>query len=174
MSDEVKFIFKTLLKVPILITIAYLVLNVVMFSLFYFRVLGYSYVVMETVAENNYIPQKDLDVLSEALDKLESPDADSAGAISNLGIFVDTSGTRQFPKGNVNYTVGSNRLVTSSVNNRVQYGRKITTGIVYTYNYILPLVKNGNALQYTGTTGTLNKVPFEYKVPGLKYYPDLD
>ena len=51
MSDEVKFIFKTLLKVPVIIVVSFLILNIFAFFFIYFKVLGLSYVVMQTAVK---------------------------------------------------------------------------------------------------------------------------
>ena len=55
MSDSVKFIFMTLIKVPCIIFAAFFIFNIFAFFFIYFKVLGFSYVVMQEVVENNYI-----------------------------------------------------------------------------------------------------------------------
>lgn len=83
MSDSVKFIFKTLTKVPIIIMCAYAVFNIFAFFFIYFRMLGVSYVVMQTAVENNYIPTTEGGTL---LDYLE--DTDSISMVDTVGLVV--------------------------------------------------------------------------------------
>jgi hypothetical protein len=72
MEDEVKFIFKTLIKVPCIIFVAYLILNLLLFSYTYFKLLGMSYVVMQTCVENNYIPNSEFTDLLNYVDDLNT------------------------------------------------------------------------------------------------------
>ena len=53
MAENVKFIFKTLIKVPIIIFVTYFIVNLFAFTVSYFRLLGVSYVVLQTAIENN-------------------------------------------------------------------------------------------------------------------------
>ena len=55
MSDEVRWIFKTLIKVPVIVFGAFLVFNIFAFGYTYSKALGLSYVAMQEVVENNYI-----------------------------------------------------------------------------------------------------------------------
>jgi hypothetical protein len=63
MEDGVKFIFKTLIKVPVIIFFSFFIFNILAFCLTYFKVLGASYVVMQTAVENNYLPSSELNTL---------------------------------------------------------------------------------------------------------------
>jgi hypothetical protein len=72
MEDGVKFIFKTLIKVPCIIFVAYLILNMLMFSYTYFKLLGMSYVVMQTCVENNYLPNSEFTDLLKYVDDLNT------------------------------------------------------------------------------------------------------
>lgn len=67
MSDGVKFIFKTLFKVPIFILAAYLILNVLGLVTTYFKVQGVEYGLTNIVTENNYISRSDLTKLMPQL-----------------------------------------------------------------------------------------------------------
>ena len=70
MEDGVKYIFKVLLKVPIIIVVCYLVMNIFFFFFIYFKCLGISYVVMQTAVENNYLPQRELKALCQYVDSI--------------------------------------------------------------------------------------------------------
>lgn len=87
MSDEVKFIFKTLLKVPVIILVSFMVLNIFAFFFIYFKVLGLSYVIMQTAVENNYLPVSELSVLCEYVHEFED-----IPMVTNSAIIVAKSG----------------------------------------------------------------------------------
>ena len=60
MSDGVKFVFKTLFKVPVIILAAYLLMNILGLATTFFRVQGVQYGLENVVTENNYISRADL------------------------------------------------------------------------------------------------------------------
>lgn len=64
MGDGVKFIFKTLFKVPVIIFVSFFIMNILFFFLVYFKMLGFSYVIMQTAVENNYLPTQELRTLT--------------------------------------------------------------------------------------------------------------
>lgn len=173
MSDTVKFIFKTIIKVPIIIIVCYLVFNVFAFGLSYFKMLGLSYVAMQTAVENNYIPQAERQSLSSYM--------------------TDTLQTDILQ--NVNFTEGSD--ITDG--SRKQYGGTVTVGVSAHYKFLWPLQPKeqhagdagvdgmNNSGSYRGDKSDQemkdareaydsdrNNIVIEYKVPGLKYYPDMD
>ena len=180
MSDSVKFIFKTLIKVPIIIMVCYLVFNIFAFSFTYFKVLGLSYVVMQTAVENNYIPESELNTLQDYMD-----DISNTGVVSNGVILLND------PK----------NPLADDASVRKQYGSEVAVGVSVNYKFIWPLspgdqLKNKND-EFTGYSGSSsafsgfadeatleqrrndaqhavdNNIVIVYKVPGLKYYPDL-
>lgn len=71
MSDGVKFIFKTLFKVPVIIFVSFFIFNILAFFLIYFKMLGFSYVIMQTAVENNYLPTQELNQLAEYAHNME-------------------------------------------------------------------------------------------------------
>lgn len=190
MADNVKFIFKTLLKVPIIILISYTIFNIFAFSFSYFRLLGFSYVAMQTAVENNYIPAEEMATLTNYLNSLETE------MLTDLSIFCDTD------------------ISTSNTadNNKTQYGTPITIQVRAHYNFIWPLMpseqkSNGvvadglhgnnagsdlsnaqldqlreqyeqNSGSYDSSRDTFQQndnanIVISYTIPGLKYYPDL-
>lgn len=166
MSDDVKFIFQTLIKVPVIIFEIYLVFNVFCFMFIYFKTLGISYVVMQTVVENNYIPQEDMNNLNGYINQL-------------LGItFVETQDKN-----------GNKTEIIVGDNTRTQYGATKECGVRVCYKFQWPLrpdqqTDNGVAVNGLGDGGGEYKnfgmldiiipIKITYTVPGLQYYPDLN
>lgn len=174
----VKKVFTTLAKVPFYIAILYLIANIVLFAVFYFRALGISYVVMQTAVENNYIPANEASAIKNTLNSYNSvSDGGQSGGMrvpvaSQYAVYINTSDTIMTAE-TLYYngvTINSNGLTSTSVNNRRQYGNQITVGVGYCYTAILPLA-DGSILDYTSNFVT-TPVMITYKVPGLKYYPD--
>lgn len=169
MSDDVKFIFKTLIKVPVIIFECYLVFNVFCFMFIFFKTLGIQYVVMQTVVENNYIPDQDMVQLEEYL-----------GELQNIQFVADkdNDGNRT-------------EIIVSGDNLRTQYGNVKECGVRVCYAFQWPLRPDqqqnngvavdgfdpGSAGDYTNTGHTnpvILPIKITYKVPGLQYYPDLN
>ena len=166
MSDDVKFIFQTLIKVPVIIFEIYLVFNVFCFMFIYFKTLGISYVVMQTVVENNYIPQSDMASLNGYISQLKAisfvKDQDKNGNKTEIIVYDNT---------------------------RTQYGATKECGVRVCYQFQWPLrpdqqTDNGVAVNGLGDGGGEYKnfgpldivipIKITYKVPGLQYYPDLN
>lgn len=171
MNDEIKFIFKSLIKVPVTIMISFAVFNAFAFGLTYFKLLGFSYVVMTTAVENNYIPAQEYNTLNNYLQSIAS-----TGVVDNAKIISPGSG------------VG-----------KQQYGAPVTVGVTAHYRFIWPLTPKqqlqSESDQFAGTDSsvfssyaddstlqarrqeiednTKNNITITYTVPGLKYYPDL-
>ncbi len=199
MADSVKFIFKTIIKVPCFIAISYLIANLFLFSMFYFKFLGISYSVMQTALENNYLPPTELAALQKSLDGIyKFSDGSQSEVIPGARIYIGND------SGSYN-------------NNRKQYGKTMVVGIEYQYKWILPLMpeeygqkpaKNLSALAATGNDNkksglanedsdsssldngittvntdlkrqekankTVQTVHIKYTIPGLQYYSDLE
>ena len=174
MQDDVKFIFKSLIKVPVIIFEVYFVFNIFCLMFIFFKTLGYSYVVMQTVVENNYVPAQEVKSLDAALGELRSIK------------FVDNNKT---------YIIVEDGKVTETdptgggKNTRTQYGTTKKCGVTVTYKIQWPLrpdqqTDNGVAVNgMTGGGGNYTKqgpldvsfpITITYKVPGLQYYPDLN
>lgn len=187
MADDVKFVFKTLIKVPLTVIIAYMVMNIILFANFYFKYLGYSYIVMQTVYENNYLPTAEQNtLLATANDTLNNSDL-----IYRTYICVDTnSGTSddEFKRqmgvndklvidNNATSFTKASATVIGSNNKRVQYGKKIQVHVGYVFKMMLPFnhtnnQSKGNVLDWT-RRATYIPITFNYNVTGLKYYGDL-
>ena len=180
MSDSVKFIFKTLLKVPCIIIVAYLIFNLFAFSFTYFRMLGLSYVVMQTAIENNFLPETEKNTLCNYLNSI------STGVLSGTSIGCDTNASNDSSNGGAYIDV----LAADNDNYKVQYGTPITVTVSGYYNWIFPLVNSNirdgaradaSELEYAETEELRQEpdsrintfIKIDYTVPGLKYYPDL-
>lgn len=188
MQDGVKFIFKTLLKVPIIILVSFAVFNLFAFCMSYFKILGISYVAMQTAVENNYIPEQEWGTL-----------------INYLGTTVETymlENPRLTCATSAGTSIGTPTSSSYSVN-RVQYGGEVTVEISAHYRFVWPLQpkeqttagRTPNVNAVAGQHGTQmardltanqlerarmkyeenveNNIRISYTVPGLKYYPDM-
>ena len=201
MADNVKFIFKSLIKVPIFIFVAFFIFNIFTFFFIYFKMLGISYVVMQTAVENNYLPQQELTTLNKYMTSLNK-----ISYVENAHIVVDndTSGATLY-NGSGNYLDenGNAKALKSDGHNSVtrrQYGNYIVTGVYCKYRIIWPLQYvetmhdttagvagmndgNNNKVETSNTTlanrrsdsrhAVLIPIKLVYTIPGLKYYPDL-
>lgn len=179
---DVKFIFKTLAKVPIYIMIAFSVLNLFAFTLSYFRIVGASYTLQQAVMDNNFLTQADLDSYNKYLDKLET------SYLTDVHVVINTDA------GEVDTTR------TTFINERHQYGNVVDIGVASTYRFIMPLdirqqtvgekgVQGMEGLAGTKTSTYLTKEEMKAKrernvvggnidvvntVVGLQYYSDLE
>ncbi len=161
MSDEVKFIFKTLLKVPIIIVVSFLILNLFAFFFVYFKVLGLSYVVMQTAVENNYLPKTEVNTLCNYAYTFEDiPMVTNAAIIvgrdsSNNYEYTQTAvDTSQLISGsdddsgknaigdvgtkNYNYHAPDSGDANTALH-KVQYGKPVTVGVHCGYKLVWPL-----------------------------------
>ncbi len=191
MSDGVKMIFKTLLKIPAIIAVSYIIFNIIFMLVFYFKFLGLSYTVMQTCMESNFIPERERVAIQSGLDDI----CNNSNLISNAYVAVyDTS-----RRGSNNAYVPTRP--NASNNRRTQYGSSKTIGIHYDYTWIWPLMpqeygvhatevhagddignlSNNSTIYNDGTLNSLREskkrvLPFDiyYTVPGLQYYADLD
>lgn len=151
-SDGVKFIFKTLIKVPIIICIWYFVFNIFAFMFIYFKTLGVSYTVMQTAVENNYISEAEVDSIQDYLDTLNAtPFVSYACVVTNAkkenGKYTYTLAYTFDPTGKQRSTEQS-----SAQNNdarlRRQYGKTVTCGVRCKYKIQWPLTYNETFSNY--------------------------
>lgn len=172
MADSVKFIFKTLIKVPVIIVVSYLLFNLWVFSFSYLKILGVSYVVCNTAIQNNYIPSAEKNQLQKYFYSVETP-----------------------MLANVRFTDGSH----INESDRKQYGQEVIAGVTGNFQFIWPLMPSDyytNKVQGLDETapapvlitqaemqnirnqknnhGAGFPITIEYCVPGLRYYADLD
>ena len=195
MSDGVSFIFRTLIKVPVVIFSSFLVFNLIMFTFAYSQALGISYVVMQTVAENNYLSGSQLQQINNTLadfNSIEYVQVNLIGGTTNSGndyAYLDTNGN-VIRVGGEEVSLDSN----SSVKSKRQFGSSVICGIRYNYKMIWPLMsedKTGDGGlsedgRLTGDGAGMHQLEYNeeleedgidivlaYKVPCLKYYPDI-
>lgn len=194
MEDSVKFIFKTLIKVPIIIVVSFLIFNIFAFAVSYTRLLSFSYIVMQVATENNYIPNSEKDMLENYASGLETAIMPEVRVMYNrvgnadestiLGDKLDNSINSAYPDDS-----GSRR----------QYGKAVRVGVAGRIVLMFPLTTK-ETLQnvdagvngFNGGNGVDNSIADEatlqrrreakksdfwisimYTVPGLQYYPDL-
>lgn len=120
--------------------------------------------------------------------------------VSDFGIYINTNQSVDMSDAELyvfNAATGetpefssTSRLTTTSSNVRRQYGKEITVGVGYVYHAVLPIpvegktysadesvfgqeVQGGNISNWIYNRAA-TPVRITYKIPGLKYYPDLD
>lgn len=184
MEDGVKYIFKTLIKVPVFIVAAYFIFNIFAFCFIYFKMLGASYIVMQTAVENNYLPTTELTTLHNYINQFND-----IAMVSNAAIVVGNDGADivVYDGTNNDPTVpeGANN---SDARRKTQYGHNVTVGVTCRFLPVWPLqhgkvaglTGEGDDTDYVGDPTTdmvvdieSNNITITYNVPGLKYYPDL-
>lgn len=166
MADSVKYIFKTLIKVPCIILVCYMILNAFMFVYSYFKVLGLSYVVMQTAVENNYLPNDQLAMLDDYAKSLAYNKSLAKGSVLSHcrvvpgKLTVTEAATGGWGDGNSPWTAGWEPKSDGSARIRHQYGASVTCGVVAKLDFIWPLdtreVLDNPDDQYLGwnSTGT--------------------
>lgn len=168
MGDAVKYIFTKLIKVPVIILVSYAIFNAFGFVLSSMKVLGLSYVALQTAMENNFIPAAERSLIENYMTASLETDL-----LQNVRFTDGTTFTKK------------------------QYGEEVTVGVQAEYKIIWPLTpKEQIHGEFEGMNGSgsfggykteaeleatrrelENKskanIVIEYVVPGLKYYPDL-
>lgn len=156
MSDSVKFIFMTLIKVPCVIFGAFFIFNIFAFFFIYFKMLGFSYVVMQEVVENNYLTPSQINQLNAQFADIDAiPLADNTNIIVGLSSRTDATGNRipvmiDKTRGTGrNHTVlvtnpagSTESVVGSSASEPSQYGTSKTVGVHCDYTIVWPLSYN--------------------------------
>lgn len=146
MSDSVKFIFKTLIKVPCIIFAAYFIMNVFFFFFIYFKVLGLSYVVMQEVVENNYITTSQFNQLNAYIQSINNIEmVNNTSIIVGLDsaknpVYCTTQANGQMIKSSYSATLDESNA--KSALTRVNYGQNRVVGIHCDYTLIWPLDYN--------------------------------
>ena len=146
MEGGVKFIFKTLFKVPIYIYAAFLVFNIFAFCFIYFKMLGFSYLVQQTAVENNYIPAEQLKSFAEYLTEFDN----SIAMVENCNIIISDKYDEKAETNSLNNLAlrrsgaGSNVKYTPVLTKKDalkkrQYGADVTVGVTCNYVWVWPL-----------------------------------
>ena len=149
MTDGVKFIFKTLIKVPVYIVAAFGVFNIFAFCFIYFRMLGVSYVVQQTAIENNYLPKQQVNTLMNYIGSIQDIEmVDHVGVIigeagEDTGDYVfitpDTYNSSYPTSSPLFSTKGSGNAPTINALEKRQYGGTVTVGVCARYKFVWPL-----------------------------------
>ena len=182
MSDGVKFIFKTLIKVPFIICVSFFIFNIFAFTVSYFRIVGASNTLQQAIMDNNYLVKADKDTFDTYIKNLSTP------CLTDIQLIVDTDGN-DYPD---NY---------HWKNEREQYGNVITCGITAKFKPIIPLIYTetledgkvrGYGSTYTGASGGTKtdaqlqearekknekaegNITVVTKVVGMQYYSDKE
>lgn len=141
MERGVSFIFRTLIKVPIIIMVSFFIFNIFAFTVSYFKVIGAVNAIQQVAIDNNFLPQEDVDTFKKYLEQeVETT------YLQNAQIIINTDG-RDFDKQFINsdgqrVDVDMNDFdpENTSVNERKQYGNTITVGVTAEYRFIWPLM----------------------------------
>lgn len=182
MSDGVKFIFKTIIKVPFIICVSFFIFNIFAFTVSYFRIVGASNTLQQAIMDNNYLVDSDEETFKKYCNNL------STKCLTDIQLIIDTDGNDYVPD------------TYQEHNDRKQYGNVITCGITARFKPIIPLIytdtlENGRVNGYgngsvnnSGGTKTdaqlqearekKNKdaegnITVVTKVVGMQYYSDL-
>lgn len=126
MENGVAWIFKTLIKVPIIIVTSFLIFNIFAFTVSYFRIIGAANALQQNVMSNNFLTKADRISFENYLDSLNT------SYLTDLHIVLDTEAYGAIN----NQSLIDNRTFN---NKRVQYGTPIDVGIVGTYQFVMPL-----------------------------------
>ena len=213
MADGVKFIFKTLIKVPCIIMVCYFVLNIFMFMYYYFKMLGISYEAMQVVVENNYIPPQEFELLNKYIidedNKTEclrnccliiadpATEANDDNGSHDTKVATETNWLATATGNNaIDYEDSKTRATGNNALKRKQYGKDNVVGVHYEFQLIWPLTHRETTVNDSGVNGLdgntfqgfksasqleqarnnkslFSNINIYYRVPGLKYYPDL-
>lgn len=196
-ENSVASIFKTLVKVPIVIVVSYLILNIFAFALSYFRILGASYSLQQIIMENNYLPEQEAQSFQKYLKSLETDFLTNiTPVVHNLDEPTEYPGFGRDSDGRVISTGLTNGVWGS--NERTQYGNTTICGIVSDFKALFPwrydqLTQAGGVEgwrvednEYTNagfrTDEELHrdrlfstaKIDIIHPVIGLQYYTDLE
>lgn len=195
-ESSVASIFKTLIKVPIVIVVSYVILNIFAFALSYFRILGASYSLQQIIMENNYLPEQEANSFAEYLDSLETDFLTDISAVVYTDIDPTLSYTGREPDGSM---VKSTTYAGVIGNNaRVQYGNTASVGVISNFKALFPfrydqLFQNGEGVEGWKVNNNIDNMAFKtneelkkgrlfstakidivHPVIGLQYYSDME
>lgn len=175
-TDEIKFIFKTLIKVPCIIMVMYLCFNIFAFSITYFRMLGASYAVMQTALENNYLPPSERKDLEAYIQGFETENVKNItlvgkdlprtqyGVTKEVGVSYTYKWIWPLSPEDQGLKIGGYEQFDADISNGTTYAA-MTNAWQKTDEQIQA------ELEAKAQTGTINLI---YRIPGLQYYADLD
>lgn len=193
MDDGIKYVFKTLVKIPIIVIVCYFFLNLFTFASAYLRMQGASNTIQRVVMDYNYLTQNDIETLEEYLAGID----ERSSYLNNVQLIINTDNAFQ-----------QDNPDSYRVNNRQQYGVSVACGVTAKYTPVLPLITtygdmlesgevegygNGSATDESSGGGFKdfeaiqaesdrrlaevtenNNMTFVNTVIGMQYYSDLD
>ena len=204
MERGVSFIFRTLIKVPIIIMVSFFIFNIFAFTVSYFKVIGAVNAIQQVAIDNNFLPPEDVKTFEDYLAQEVN-----TTYLKNAQIIINTDGIdfdKQFINADgqrVDVDMNDFDPRNTSVNERKQYGNTITVGVTAEYRFIWPLMhietlEDGSVQGYGPGAGQANGVDETFttadqqeaerkrradsvgnitvvnKVIGMQYYSDLD
>jgi len=145
MTDSVISIFKILIKVPILISISFLILNLFGFAVCYFKILGVTYSIQQVVMENNYLPDAEKDVITEyavgvleGIKKGKESEANKYRFMHNATIYVGSTDDLDSSNLKENSIIKNGYNIVGD-NKRQQYGNPMTVAVAVDFHIMVPL-----------------------------------
>ena len=177
MSDEVKAIFKSLIKVPCMVVVIYMIFNLLVFSFMYFKVMGTSYVIMQTAVENNYIPQTEFTTLCKYMNQfyrtpfvsdvrfIYGPNKDGNGNYTDVVSFAALDNNGAAKANGLAESRFANHGGVSNVGafDRKQYGSEVFCGIQVDYIIQWPLDYRETTVNETGVQGMRDNVTTQFE-----------
>lgn len=177
MSDEVKAIFKSLIKVPCMVVVIYMIFNLLVFSFMYFKVMGTSYVIMQTAVENNYIPQTEFTTLCKYMNQfyrtpfvndvkfIYGPNTNDKGNYTDVVSFAALDNNGAAKANGLAESRFANHGGVSNVGafDRKQYGSEVFCGIQVDYIIQWPLDYRETTVNETGVQGMRDNVTTQFE-----------
>jgi len=158
MGDTIRFIFRTLIKIPLIIIAVYLVINVIAFTMSYMRLYTLAQVAVNTAMENNFIPESEFNAIMAHAGGTNAGtfrDGLTNNILNEINVTVTTVpllyGVPYTIHGNARYGIGHS-IDVGVEDQRVQYGSEITIEVEGSYLWMLPIPIYGGA----GNFGLLN------------------
>lgn len=146
MDQEVKFIFKTIMKVPVFIFISYVILNMFAFAVSYFRMLSFADIVMQVAVENNYLPQQELNTLTQyAQSNLESAFLQDIQIVTYA---KQDASTKEWIDSSIEVSTDGATSTDSALRRR-QYGAQVTCGVTAKFVVQWPLMPHEQVNGYS-------------------------
>lgn len=175
MSTEIKNIFKILIGVPVVIMACFFIFNLFAFGFSMFKVLGIYFVVMQTAIENNYITPEDKVILQNYMDNQET------AMLTNIR-FTDETEFNRVQYGtmvDVGVEAKYNFIMPLTVKEQTKSGGvEGFSDVSYVDSLGSSTIwKSADELEYDRQqklSRAKSNIRFHNKIPGLKYYPDLE
>jgi hypothetical protein len=177
-ENSVASIFKILIKIPIIISVSYLILNIFAFALSYFKILGASYSLQQIVMENNYLPVSEVESFNKYLRGSDGSSGLQTSFLDNIYavVYTDSEATSLSAcsgrKSDGSFQKTNNGIIGN--NARTQYGSTAYVGIVSNFHALWPFSYNELFVNNAGVTGWKSGTGSSVKETTFKSAEDLE